>query len=97
MFITVLNCVLYSINCVYKNVSDLVSSKKISTAIPGDIPNTPIPNEITISNKIPPIYPEADVNGRRIYPFNKDLQIYGGFLPPPFDTLKYFTRTYGMK
>ena len=33
---------------------------------------------------------DAVLNGRRIYPFNKVLQIYGGGVPPPFDTLKKF-------
>ena len=33
------------------------------------------------------------VNGRRIYPFNKGLQIYWGVHHPPFDTLKIGTST----
>ena len=32
-------------------------------------------------------------NGRRIYPFNKGLRIYGGVYQPPFDTLKIGTST----
>ena len=34
------------------------------------------------------------INGRRIYPFNKGLRIYGGGVyHPPFDTLKINTST----
>ena len=36
------------------------------------------------------------LNGRRIYPFNKGLQIYEGVHHPPFDTLKKCTSTYDM-
>ena len=39
----------------------------------------------------------VNIKGRRIYPFNQDLQIYGGVLPSTLDTLKLCTRTYGMK
>ena len=35
-------------------------------------------------------------NGRRIYPFNKGLRIYGGVYHPPFDTLKKCTFAYDM-
>ena len=35
-------------------------------------------------------------NGRRIYPFNKGLRIYGGVYHPPFDTLKKGTSAYDM-
>ena len=37
------------------------------------------------------------LNGRRIYPFNKGLRIYGGGVPPPFDTLKIGTSTDDIK
>ena len=30
------------------------------------------------------IFPKKAFNGRRIYPFNKGLRIYGGGVPPPF-------------
>ena len=36
-------------------------------------------------------------NGRRIYPFNKGLRIYGGVYHPPFDTLKSGTSTDDIK
>ena len=36
------------------------------------------------------------LNGRRIYPFNKGLQIYGGVYHPPFDTFKKCTFAYDM-
>ena len=36
-------------------------------------------------------------NGRRIYPFNKGLRIYGGVYHPPFDTLKIGTSTDDIK
>ena len=34
-----------------------------------------------------------NINGRRIYPFNKGLGIYRGVYHPPFDTLKIGTYT----
>ena len=37
------------------------------------------------------------LNGRRIYPFNKGLPIYGGGYQPPFDTIKNCTSTYDME
>ena len=37
------------------------------------------------------------LNGRRIYPFNKGLRIYGGVYHPPFDTLKIGTSTDDIK
>ena len=38
------------------------------------------------------------VNGRRIYPFNKEgLRIYEGVYHPPFDTLKIGTSTDDIK
>ena len=36
-------------------------------------------------------------NGRRIYPSNKGLRIYGGVCHPPFDTLKVGTSTDDIK
>ena len=36
-------------------------------------------------------------NGRRIYPFDKGLRIYGGVYHPPFDTLKIGTSTDDIK
>ena len=30
----------------------------------------------------------SEINGRRIYPFNKGLRIYGGGVPPPFWHIK---------
>ena len=40
----------------------------------------------------------AFFNGRRIYPFNKGLRIYGGGVyHPPFDTLKIGTSTDDIK
>ena len=36
------------------------------------------------------------INGRRIYPFNKGLRIYGGVYHLPFDTLKKCTSAYDM-
>ena len=38
-----------------------------------------------------------DLNGRRIYPFNKGLRIYGGVYHPPFDTLNSGTSTDDIK
>ena len=38
---------------------------------------------------------DLDFNGRRIYPFNKGLRIYGGVYHP-FDTLKKCTFAYDM-
>ena len=37
------------------------------------------------------------INGRRIYPFNKGLRIYGGVYHPPFDTSKIGTSTDDIK
>ena len=37
------------------------------------------------------------INGRRIYPFNKGLRIYGGVYHPPFYTLKIGTFTDDIK
>ena len=37
------------------------------------------------------------INGRRIYPFNMGLRIYGGVYHPPFDTLKIGTSTNDIK
>ena len=37
------------------------------------------------------------LNGRRIYPFNMGLRIYGGVYHPPFDTLKIGTSTDDIK
>ena len=44
-------------------------------------------------------YPGMDYNnsGRRIYPFNKGLRIYGGGYHPPFDRLKIGTSTHDIK
>ena len=43
-------------------------------------------------------YQWLKVNGRRIYPFNKGLRIYGGGYHPPFDTLKmYFCLWYELE
>ena len=39
---------------------------------------------------------KMNFNGRRIYPFNKGLRIYGGVYHPPFDTLKKCTSAYDM-
>ena len=39
---------------------------------------------------------KSRVNGRRIYPFNKGLRIYGGGYHPPFNTLKKCTSAYDM-
>ena len=39
----------------------------------------------------------SSLNGRRIYPFNKGLRIYGGVYHPPFDTLKIGTSTDDIK
>ena len=36
-------------------------------------------------------------NGRRIYPFNKGLRIYGGVYHPPFDTFEISTSTDDIK
>ena len=40
----------------------------------------------------------SNFNGRRIYPFNEGLRIYGrGVHHPPFDTLKFGTSTDDIK
>ena len=41
--------------------------------------------------------PLRSINGRRIFPFNKGLRIYGGVYYPSFDTLKIHTSTYDTK
>ena len=42
-------------------------------------------------------YAIVEINGRRIYPFNKGLRIYGGVYHPPFDKLKIGTSTDDIK
>ena len=41
--------------------------------------------------------PLRSINGRRIFPFNKGLRIYGGVYYPSFDTLKIGTSTDDIK
>ena len=58
------------------------------------IPMIPLMSPYTTKDRSPKLFSIKReilillINGRRIYPFNKGLRIYGGVYHPPFNTLK---------
>ena len=67
------------------------------------IPMIPLMSPYTTKDRSPKLFSIKReilillINGRRIYPFNKGLRIYGGVCQPPFDTLKIGTSTHDIK